>query len=159
VVLRGAAGMRALPIGQFISGPGSTNRTPDELLTQVQFLRLPARSATVFLKAGRRRAMEISMVCVAAALTLDADRATCKAVRLAVGAAAPTAFRAASAEQFLIGKTITDETLAEVGRLVAEAAAPIDDVRASADYRRLLVARMSVRAVAQCAERIGKAAR
>ena len=157
VVLRGAAGTRSLPIGQFVSGPGSTRRAPDELLTHVRFARLPSQSATAFLKAGRRRAMEISVVCVAAALTLDADRATCKAVRLAIGAAAPTAFRAASAERFLVGKTVTDETLDEAGRLAAEMAAPIDDVRASGEYRRLLVARMSARALALCADRIGGA--
>jgi len=154
VVLRGAVGTRS----QFISGPGSTARAPDELLTHVRFARLPSRSATVFLKAGRRRAMEISVVCVAVALTLEADRTTCKAVRLAVGAAAPVAFRGAAAEQFLIGKTMTDEALDEAGRLAAEMAAPIDDVRASAEYRRLLVARMSARALALCAERIGGAA-
>ncbi len=159
VVLRSATGTRSLPIGQFISGPGNTDRASDELLTNVRFLRLPSGSATVFLKAGRRRAMEISIVCVAAALTLDVDRATCKAARLAIGAAAPTAFRAVQAEEFLIGKAITDQALHDAGQLAAEMAAPIDDVRASADYRRLLVARMSARALAQCFERIRKAER
>ncbi len=159
VVLKGETATRSLPIGQFISGPGRTDRKPDELLTHISFLRLPSQSATFFLKAGRRRAMEISMVCVAAAMTLESDYATCKAVRLAVGAAAPTAFRAAAAEQFLIGKAVTDEALDKVGQLAADVAAPIDDVRASADYRRFLVARMSARALARCAERIRKAAR
>ena len=157
VVLRSAAGTRSLPIGQFISGPGNTDRAQDELLTHIRFPRLPSGSTTVFLKAGRRRAMEISIVCVAAALTLDADRATCNSVRLAIGAAAPTAFRAASAEESLIGKVVTDQALARAGQLAAEMAAPIDDVRASADYRRLLVARMSARALSQCAVRIRKA--
>ncbi len=159
VALRGAAGTRSLPIGRFISGPGGTARAPDELLTHVEFARLPSQSATVFLKAGRRRAMEISVVCVAVALTLEADRATCKAVRLAVGAAAPAAFRATAAEQFLIGNTVTGEALDKAGRIAAEMAAPIDDVRASAEYRRLLVARMSAKALALCAERIGGTAR
>lgn len=159
VVLQSTVGTRSVPIGQFITGAGRTGRKAGELLTHIRFTRLPRESATFFLKAGRRRAMEISMVCVAAALTLEADGTTCKAVRLAIGAAAPTAYRAADAEKILIGKAATEEVLNEIGRLAADMAAPIDDVRASADYRRILVARMSARVLAQCAERIRKASK
>lgn len=159
VVLQSTAGTRSLPIGNFVTGPGRTDRKSGELLTHIRLPRMPRQGATFFLKAGRRRAMEISVVCVAAALTLEADGTTCKAVRLAIGAAAPTAFRVTEAEEFLVGRAVTEETLRKVGRLAADMAAPIDDVRASADYRRLLVDRMSARSLFHCAERIREASR
>ena len=71
VTCLGPGGERTLPLDGFASGPGVTARRPDELLTRVTFRHLPERSATAFLKAGRRRAMEISLVCVAARVTLD----------------------------------------------------------------------------------------
>jgi carbon-monoxide dehydrogenase medium subunit len=71
VTCLGPGGERTMPLHGFASGPGVTARRPDELLTRVAFPPLPEHSATAFLKAGRRRAMEISLVCVAARVTLD----------------------------------------------------------------------------------------
>ena len=74
VRLVGPGGERELPIERFLLGPNRTARRPDELLTLVSLPAPPAHSSSAFLKAGRRRAMEISVVCVAARLTLDASR-------------------------------------------------------------------------------------
>jgi aerobic carbon-monoxide dehydrogenase medium subunit len=89
VTCLGPDGERTMPLHGFASGPGVTARRPDELLTRVAFPRLPPRLATAFLKAGRRRAMEISLVCVAARVTLDPSFERCEDVRIALGAVAP----------------------------------------------------------------------
>ena len=154
VTCLGPDGERTIPLQSFASGPGVTARRPDELLTRIAFPRLPARSATAFLKAGRRRAMEISVVCVAARLTLDPSFERCEDVRIALGAVAPITMRARAAERSLEGRALTEETLREAGRLAAAEARPISDVRASARYRGLLVATLVPRALARCAERI-----
>ena len=73
VTCAGPDGERTMPLAGFATAPGVTVLRPDELLTRVSFPRLAPRSATAFLKAGRRRAMEISVVCVAAGVTLDAN--------------------------------------------------------------------------------------
>jgi carbon-monoxide dehydrogenase medium subunit len=158
VTCLGPDGERTLPLAGFLSGPGQTERRPGDLLTSIRFDRLPPRAATAFLKAGRRKAMEISVVCVAVRLTLDAADARCREARIALGAVAPTTIRARAAERALEGQPLTDEVLRRAGRLAAGECAPIDDVRASARYRRLLVETLVPRALARCLERVGRAA-
>ncbi|HEX5500327.1 MAG TPA: FAD binding domain-containing protein, partial [Thermomicrobiales bacterium] len=129
VALTGRAGTRRLPLPQFLRGPGETDRDDDELLVSLSFARPSPRTATAFIKAGRRRAMEISVVCVAASVTLD-PKGICRAARIALGAVGPTAIRALEAEKALAGRDPTPAVLREAGRLAAASCAPIDDVRA-----------------------------
>jgi carbon-monoxide dehydrogenase medium subunit len=154
VVLRGVKGERVLALDEFLTGPGKTARRPDEVLTAVRFAGLPAGAATAFLKAGRRKAMEISVVNVAVRLACDAGEGRCRDVRLATGAVGPRVLRLRAVEQFLEGRPADAATFREAGRLAAEACSPISDVRASADYRRHLVAVMVARALGRCLERI-----
>lgn len=153
VTLRGPAGERTLPLDGFATAPGITARRPDELLTRVSFAPLAPASATAFLKAGRRRAMEISVVCVAARLTLDASLERCVQARVVLGAVAPTALRARAAERALEGQALDEGVLREAGRAAAEECAPISDVRASAAYRARLVSTLVPRVLARCAAR------
>jgi carbon-monoxide dehydrogenase medium subunit len=154
VTCLGPEGERTLPLEELLVGPGRTARRPDELLTDVTFAGLPPRSATAFLKAGRRRAMEISVVCVAARLTLDAGGERCLEARLALGAVGPRTLRAHEAERFLEHRALTTEALREAARIAAAGCQPIGDVRASACYRRLLVVTLVSRVLARCLERI-----
>lgn len=155
----GPTGTRSVALRDFIVGPGKTDLAQAEIVTGIRFSRLPANSATVFLKEGRRRAMEISIVCVAACLTLDADGSRCASVRLAIGAAGPKAFRPQKAEARLAGQPAERANFVAAGQLAAEACAPISDVRASAEYRRRLVAIMVERALTICVERIAEGRR
>lgn len=150
----GPAGERTLALDGFATAPGITVLRRDELLTRVSFPRLAPRSATAFLKAGRRRAMEISITCVAARLTLQADLERCEDVRITLGAVGPASMRARAAERYLEGRPLTAEVMREAGRIAAAECRPIGDVRASAHYRALLVATLVPRAVARCLERI-----
>jgi len=153
VDLQGPAQARSLSLDRFLLDRGRTERQVDEVLTAVRFARPPAQSATAFLKAGRRKAMEISVICVAAHLVGGPAKGFSK-VRIAVGAAAPRTFRATAAEA-LVGERGGDGTsFAEAGRLAAEAAVPIGDVRASARYRKLLVAALVERALTACHDRM-----
>jgi carbon-monoxide dehydrogenase medium subunit len=150
----GAEGERTLPLENFLVGPGQTARRPGELLTGVTFAMPPARSATAFLKAGRRRAMEISVVCAATQVTLEPGGSRCVQARIALGAVAPTTWRARDAERSLEGATLTPAAMREAGRLAAAGCQPISDVRASARYRRILVEALVTRALGRCLARI-----
>jgi aerobic carbon-monoxide dehydrogenase medium subunit len=154
LTLVGSGGERTVPLEQFLVGPGQTDRRPDELLVRVTMPALPTRSATAFLKAGRRKAMEIAIVCVAARLTLDDARERCLAARVALGAVAPTTLRAYAAERALEGQRIGRDLFARAGAVAAEACQPISDVRATAAFRRHLVAVLVERALERCVERI-----
>jgi carbon-monoxide dehydrogenase medium subunit len=156
LLLCGPAGERQVGVEEFITGPGENVLGPAELLQQIRVPALPAGTATAFLKAGRRAAMEISVVCVAARLTLN--EGVCEIARIALGAVAPTPLRATSAEQALQGRPLTGAAAREAARLAAEATRPISDVRASADYRRYLSEVMVRRALELCYQRITGAA-
>jgi carbon-monoxide dehydrogenase medium subunit len=150
VDLVGVIGARSMSIDDFLLDRGQTDRRVDEVLTAVRFAKPPTASATAFVKGGRRKAMEISVVCVAAHLAGPRAGGGYDKVRLAIGAAASRTFRPIHAEQLVA----EGGSFADAGRLAAEAASPIDDVRASARYRRLLVAALVERALARCRERL-----
>jgi carbon-monoxide dehydrogenase medium subunit len=150
--LAGPHRKRWMPLGEFMLGPGRTALQPGEVLTAVLLPPLAERSGSAFLKAGRRKAMEISVVCVAARLDLHAD-GRCVAARIALGAVAPTAIRVRAAEVLLEGAVPDEARITEAARLAAEATQPIDDVRASARFRRHLARVLTERALRAALER------
>ena len=83
--------------------------------------------------------MEISVVCVAARLVLDASLERCLEARVALGAVAPTAVRAHAAERLLEGQPVGAEAFRRAAEAAQESCRPIDDVRASATFRQHLV--------------------
>lgn len=149
VELRGSAGARSMPLDHFLLERGRTDRRADEILISVRFDKPPNDSATSFVKAGRRKAMEISVICVAAHLVRGGK------VRIAIGAAASRTVRVPEAEA--IAEKGGSRAFHDAGRLAAERVTPIDDVRASARYRKLLVATLVERALATCTARIERA--
>jgi carbon-monoxide dehydrogenase medium subunit len=86
--------------------------------------------------------MDISVVGVAAALTLD-EAGQIVAAHIALGAVAPTPVLANTAAAQLIGQYPSEPLWREAGRLAAQEAAPVDDLRASIAYRRHLVAELT----------------
>jgi len=152
--LVGPDGERAVPVDALLKGRGQTDRRAGELLTAVTLAGLPAGSATAFLKAGRRKAMEISLVCVAACVTVDAA-GRCADARIALGAVAPRTLRVRRAERALAGQPLTPEMCRRAGELAAQECDPIDDVRASARFRAHLVATLVPRALERCVARSG----
>lgn len=154
IVLRSTGQSRQIPLNGFMLAPRRTDRRPGELIAAVRFAIPPRNGATAFLKAGRRKAMEIAVVNVAAYLSL-ADDGTVETARIALGSVAPTAIRATEAEAALVGTRPGEAELRDAARLAARNCAPIADVRASAEYRRILVAALVERALADCIERIG----
>jgi carbon-monoxide dehydrogenase medium subunit len=146
-------GMRTIAIDDFFVGVRKTARRPDELITAVRLPILPAHSAANFYKLGLRKADAISVVGVAVRLTRD-EAGHCTAARIALGSVAPRPLRAHAAEELLIGKPLTAEAIAEAARMAAEAASPISDVRASADYRRHTAGVLARRLLAQAADQI-----
>ncbi|MBN1964788.1 MAG: xanthine dehydrogenase family protein subunit M, partial [Anaerolineae bacterium] len=107
---------------------------------------LPARSGSYYLRHTPRAWMDIAVVGVAASVTLD-DSGQVLAARIALGAVAPTPLRATLAEDLLLGETLSEALLREVGEAAAQAAQPIDDLRASASFRRHLVNVLTQRAL------------
>jgi carbon-monoxide dehydrogenase medium subunit len=128
-------------------------------MTEVQIERPPARSGSSYIKLGTRRALEISIVSVAAFAALDEKNGTLSAARIVMGAVAPTPLRAFSAEKLLLGEKPTDRLFHEAAKAAAADSLPIDDFRGSASYRRAIVAVLTERTLKEAVERAEKGVR
>ena len=148
VAIIGPGGRRTMPLADFFVGPRKTVLKADELLAEIIILKENLGKPACFLKFGLRKGQALALVNVAASFWVDAKKQTFLAPRIALGAVAPKVIHATSAEAFLEGRAISPEAMAEAGRLAAGDAEPISDMRASADYRRDLVAVLTSRALA-----------
>ena len=130
-----AAGVRRLPLAEFLVGNRKTARRVDEILTAVMVPRKLADAASAFLKLGARRYLVISISMVAAVIQRDGGNQVQEA-RVAVGSCAVSARRLQNLERDLVGL----QARAGIGSAATsehlEPLKPIDDVRASAEYRR-----------------------
>ena len=140
----GAPRARWLQLADFFTGPGRTRRAPDELLTALRLPLAVPGQVVRFHKAGTRPGLDISTIAIALAAQLD-DAGRLHGVRLALGAVAPTPLRALRAEALLEGERPTPALAAQAAACAAAAAAPIDDLRGSAWYRRELLRNMTER--------------
>ena len=128
-------GSRRVPLEEFITGVRQTTCCRNELLASVRWPVPPPNAAAAFRKLALRKADAISVVSVAVMIQRDGqDR--CADVRIAMGAVAPTPLRAHAAEDLLRGQSPTPAAIAEAAHLAADATCCVDDVRASAAYRK-----------------------
>jgi carbon-monoxide dehydrogenase medium subunit len=148
-------GDHTLPFSEFYRGVRRTALGPDEMVTDVVFPALRADQRGIFVRLGLRRANTIAMVNAAAVLTFENDVVT--DARIALGSVAPTIIRAPEAERALAGKALGRESIAEAAGLAAEAATPITDVRAGADYRRESIHVLVARALSALRDGNGRA--
>ena len=134
---------RVLDVAEFITGPGRTVLESGEILARVIIPLPDPDSVQHFEKVGRRLALAISVASLAAMLRLDGD--IIRSVRLAFGSVAPMVLRCTEAESWLTGRALTFGNLNHAANLVRAAVSPIDDVRATADYRRQVAGNLVLR--------------
>ncbi|NQV05700.1 xanthine dehydrogenase family protein subunit M [bacterium] len=153
VNLINSGGARTVPLAEFLVGRKQTALSPDELIESISATPADAGAGEVYLKVARRGAMEVAIVGMAARVSFDGDTVT--GVRIAVCSVAPTPFRATAAEAVLTGSTLDSVSVTEAGRALQDAARPIDDPRASAEYRSMVLPGLLRRAVGICRDRAG----
>ena len=139
-------GRHEVPLLEFFLGPGRTVLRPDELVTGITFAVPSGGARGAYKKAGQRNALAIAVVSVA--LVHEPEAGT---VNIALGSVAPTPIRATEAEKlFESGWTDVSgraELVGAVAAAAARVASPIDDIRASAWYRTVLVEVLTRRAL------------
>ena len=137
VELLSRTGCRRVPVSQFILGAGRTALVPGEILTRVL---LPARSPftwQAYEKVGRRQSLAISVVSFAGLLRLD-DNLRVAEVHLAWGSVGPTVITTPDVAEWMLGQHVDQSLIEQAVRRARLAVRPIDDLRASAGYRRSL---------------------
>ena len=146
---------RIIPIQDFYCGPGQVDLKPGELLNAITIAEDSYRGqGGSYIKFAPRKAMDLAMIGVAVTCRL-AEKQHFEAVRISLGVAAPTPIRCIGAEKFARGKAVTEEVMAETGRLAIEDASPRSSWRASRDYREHLIAELTARALKTAASRAG----
>ena len=135
VELCGPSGLRTLPLHDFVRGPRQTARAQDEIVTALSFP-LGAGERSGYEKLGLRAAQAIAVVCLA--VRLRPEEGVVQHAAFALGSVGPTPLRAVQAEEVLRGRRLDRRAVADVAAALAAQSRPIDDVRASADYRRAM---------------------
>ncbi len=136
---------REVPLKEFLIGPGVTALITGELIEKISFKILTGYGLS-YMKLGKRNGMSISIASVAVAIALDENGVICDA-RIAMGSVAPTAVRCPHAENLLVGNAASELLFQQAGAAAASGITPIDDVRASADYRRMAAAGLVAKAL------------
>lgn len=131
VELASTRGKRLLALGEFMQGPRKTARHPDEILTAILIPEAALAGRSQFLKLGARAYLVISIAMVAVRIT--AENGHIISAALAVGACSATAQRLGLVEAVLVGQPLASASIDPAA--VAVALSPVDDLRATADYR------------------------
>ncbi len=135
---------RSIPIDRFISGPGQALIGPQELLTRIRFTKPRGFAIHHYEKIGRRKAQACAVASMAALAALREDGIV-EDIRLSWGSVGPTIVTCKDVEDAIRGRHLTPSTLRSAAGLLQHAVAPIDDVRASAEYRRIVAGSLLIR--------------
>lgn len=133
LTISGVDGQRKEPIEKFYPDYGRTSLQSGEMVTEVFLPGPPPGTATAFMNLVRTHA-DIAKVSIA--VTITVREGVCREVRIAVGAAAPTVFRAEKAEALLRGRKLNSGAINDAAETAAGETAPITDLRSTAEYRK-----------------------
>ena len=150
VTLQSARGTRRLNLSELFVKPYVTVAKPEELLTEIRFPKLPPKTGSAFIKLGRRNALSISRLSVAAVLQVGEDGRTA-AARIVPGAAFPTWRRVTEAEEMLLGKKPSGKLFATAAANVSEQMIKETGRRWSTEYKEPVLAVLVRRALEQAA--------
>jgi len=149
IKLISSKGERTVMLSEFFVKPYETVAQRDEILVDIRFPKLPANARSSFVKLGRRNALSISRLSVAAVLAKTGDGVITDA-RIVPGAAFPKWQRVPEAEKVLIGQKPSRELYDEAGKKVSVALISFTGRRWSTEYKEPVIAVLVRRALEAC---------
>lgn len=151
--LVGLKSSRTVLVEDFFKGPGKTVLKPNEIVKEIQIPSGQGERGT-YIKHTLRREMDLAVVGVAVCLASNSKKDLCTDIRISLGAVAPVPMRAKRAEEVLRGKKFSEELMEEAALAASEEARPIEDIRASAEYRKEMVRVLTKRAIQSALNRL-----
>ncbi len=145
--IKGPGGERKIPLREFFKGPGETVLEGDEILTSIEFPVPETGLIGRYIKLGRNAEGDLAIAGVAVAGFPDKGSASGYQFRIAMASVAPTPIRAPEAEAILAEGAISDERINLAALAAEDVASPIDDIRATAKYRKAMVRELSLQAL------------
>lgn len=138
---------KIVEIAQFFKGVGKTVLQPGDVVAEILLPIQDANSLSLFMKQGRRKALEISILSVSVNLSFGDNGEITKAA-IGCGAVAPTPVLGQKAASQLIGKVVKEEEdLTTVLNILAGEVSPISDIRGTSEYRQHMVLVLTKRAI------------
>ncbi len=137
-------GSRRVGVAEFIRGPGETALLPGEIVSGVWLRKDQGFNLHHYEKVGQRKAQAIAVVSLAAVLKVNREW-TVEAARFAWGSVGPTVLTSVEADGAILGKPLCMEALETVAAIGRRFVSPIDDIRASAAYRRTVAGNLVLR--------------
>jgi carbon-monoxide dehydrogenase medium subunit len=137
------SGIRQEPLKDFFRGPGLTILQPGDIVTSLQLPIPPNGMVGKYFKLGRNKASDLSIVGLTAIGYPDPELVSGFRLKLALASVAPVPLEVTEVETLLGSAPITSQLIEEASQAAVDACKPIDDVRASARYRKLMVKNLS----------------
>ncbi len=153
ITLVGAAGTRTIKAGEFFTGPLSTVRQPDEIITELRLPLWPRDRRWAFREFAQRQG-DFALAGIALFYDEDRDRRASNA-HVGVIGACDRPRRLQEVETLLNGHPVDESLIREAAATAARTIDPPEDLHASAAYRRGLVATLVERALRAAAQNRG----
>lgn len=147
VKLVSTKGRRSLALDKFLTGYRQTAIKSGEIISEISFPPPGKNHKWGYYKLARRNAMAITVVGTAVVLQMKGN--VCTDAGISLGSVNPAPIRCYEAEKILIGKEVTPELAQQAAEACAADARPIDDIRASAEYRKLMCETLPRRLICQ----------
>ena len=149
VTIQGTQGIREVPLIDFFLGPGKTVLEASEIVTSIRLPKPPPSAAGTYSSIGRNTLGDLAITAVTVlAYPWQANPSGFRFL-IVLSAVAPTVIFAQEAQQLLNEKPVNEERLQQAALLASQSSKPIDDIRASASYRREMVHVLTLRALRQ----------
>lgn len=150
----GPGGRMEIPIAEFFAGPNATTLQENEMVLKILIPPLSDKTGSSFCKL-RHHQTSVDTAVVNVATRLHLVGGLCVGAAVSMGAVGPVPLRARGAESLLIGKAPGKEIVEQASRLAMEESMPVDDIRASADYRKRMVGVLVKRSLETSLRRCG----
>ncbi|OPY64251.1 MAG: 6-hydroxypseudooxynicotine dehydrogenase complex subunit alpha [Syntrophorhabdaceae bacterium PtaU1.Bin034] len=147
---------RTVAVEEMLLGPGKTVVETGEIVTELDMANVQDHTGCSYYKLSPRKSLDLAVVGVAVMVRIDHRTSRCIDARIVLGAVAPTAIRVPRAESILIGSRLSESAVQAAARVASDEAKPLDDVRASAWYRKKMVDVVVRRTIALALEQTGK---
>jgi CO/xanthine dehydrogenase FAD-binding subunit len=144
--IAGVKGTRDVSVEEFFVSPSKSVLAKDEIVTGFTIPFPEKGTGYHFISIGRM-ALDISTISIAVTVTIKDGKVT--ASRIALGSVAPVPLRLPKVDEYIIGKELTDELIEKAAEMVSAGIKPIDDIRATAEYRRVASKGMTMEAYTQ----------
>jgi carbon-monoxide dehydrogenase medium subunit len=152
-IIAGPGGRRGVPVEDFCTAPGQTVLQHGEFLLSLRVPSPVPRFGAAYLRFIPRNEMDIAVVGVGASVVLDESGTIFVSAHIALGAVAPTPLFVPEAGEYLAGRQVSTEAIAEAARIAQAATRPISDMRGTAAQRKHLSAVLTRRALERAIER------